>query len=149
MRIPQPVENELTSVLLHLSLLKAVTPKGLSTSQLPVWFRSPFVALSSSRAPLIPLTPFGLRSGPRARCAALLSSGMQQDTRRRLACCPVSSWRLAAPLGMRTPPRARPQRLHVPDPAGGSGSPTSYSARWLGRARPHSPPQRGGEALSC
>src|SRR4051794_763444 len=91
MRIPQPVENELTSVLLHLSLLKAFfTPKGLSTSQRPVWFRSRFVALSCSRALLIPLPPFGLRSDPRARCAALLSSGMQQDTYRCLAGCPAT-----------------------------------------------------------
>src|SRR3954467_4317582 len=29
MRIPQPVENELTSVLLHLSLLKAVQPRSV------------------------------------------------------------------------------------------------------------------------
>src|SRR3954466_10759026 len=150
MRIPQPVENELTSVLLHLSLLKALQPRSVRSGSGADLSRSPDRGRGSS--PSRHLACARVR-GPERRAffrpgcnttpvdALHAAQPRRMEHRIGLMVCSleegllssvrVSSWRLAAPLWMRTPPQARCQPRHAPDPAGGSGSPTSCSARWL------------------
>src|SRR4051795_6379347 len=68
MRIPQPVKNELTSVLLH-----GVPPRRGSTVQPGVWFSSPFVAPSSAAQRTGCEAPSGLVPGDRShRCGGEL-----------------------------------------------------------------------------
>src|SRR3954447_6636017 len=74
MRIPQPVKNELTSVLLH-----GVPPCRGSTVLPPVWFRSRFVALSSAAQPTGCSAASGVVPGDRShssRCELLREPGI-------------------------------------------------------------------------
>src|SRR4051812_20803255 len=73
MRIPQPVENELASVLLH-----GVPPRRGSTVQPPVWFSSPFVAPSSAAQRTGCEAPSGLVPGEIGRTTVEANSSASQ-----------------------------------------------------------------------
>src|SRR3954447_5654862 len=78
MRIPQPVENELTSVLLH-----GVPPRRGSTMLPLVWFSGPFVAPSSAAQRTGREAPSGLVPGDWShRCGGdlLREPGVCRDT---------------------------------------------------------------------
>src|SRR5215210_6796278 len=123
MRIPQPVENELTSVLLHLPLLKAFQPRsvrsgsGADLSRSPDRGRcsSPSRHLACARAhgpderpffrPGCNTTPVDALQAAQA-CRAEYRIGVMVCSLEEglLSSVRVSSWRLAALLVMRTPP---------------------------------------------
>src|SRR5215204_1184991 len=117
MRIPQPVENELTSVLLHLSLLKAFQPRSVRSGSGADLSRAPdrgrgsspsrHLACARARGP-------DARSFFRPGCNTTPVDAVQAAQPRRaehriglmvcsledvlLSSFRVSSWRSAAPL---------------------------------------------------